>query len=287
MRLVQSAPAPPSPIADRFAIAAAAARGLTRWRNAEDRRRSRAAIDAIAGQVRGRDALALSHLAESEAREAFIHRPWMAAGIPLTGADELRAALCGGRGVLASYCHLGPFAGIGVTIAEHAGDVHQVIGPWLLEPQRGPAERRRRAWLSMFDAAGVPMIVATGCFPAVLERLRSGAVVVMAFDWPGSTETMFLGRPAMLVSGTARLAVEADALVVPVARSFRGLRLRTVAGPPLDPRRHSGWRDLHAALAARHGRWILERPGALEDPRRPGAWGATAGSDRWGAPSGA
>ena len=190
----------------------------------------------------------------------------MAAGIPLTGADELRAALCGGRGVLASYCHLGPFAGIGVTIAEHAGDVHQVIGPWLLEPQRGPAERRRRAWLSMFDAAGVPMIVATGCFPAVLERLRSGAVVVMAFDWPGSTETMFLGRPAMLVSGTARLAVEADALVVPVARSFRGLRLRTVAGPPLDPRRHSGWRDLHAALAARHGRWILERPGALEDP---------------------
>jgi lauroyl/myristoyl acyltransferase len=136
----------------------------------------------------------------------------------------------------------------------------------------------------MFVRAGVPLIPAEGCFPTVAELVAGGAAVVMAFDWPGSAETQFLGRPVWLASGTARLAEQTGALVVPVMRQFRLFRAHTVFGSPLDPRQHAGWRGLHDALAARHERWILECPEALEDPRRAGAWEAAATAERWGAP---
>lgn len=56
----------------------------------------------------------------------------------------------------------------------------------------------------------------------------------------------------------------------------------TIVAPPLDPRDHSGWQDLHGAIAAVHERWIAAAPAALEDPRRQGAWGATATAESWG-----
>ncbi len=268
---------------DRAALAAAAARGRLQWRDAAARERSRGAIDAIVGPVAGRDALARSHLAETEAREEFIRRPWMNAGIPVAGAAHLRAASAAGRGVLVSYCHFGPFPGIGATVAEHVGGAHQVVGAWLTE--RPPDEReqhRRQGWLSMFEAADVTLVSATGCFPVVSDLLARGAVVVISFDWPGSARTSFLGKPVQLASGTARLAAVTGALIVPVARHFRRLRPGAVFGPPIDPRDHHGWRSIQDALAACHGHSILGRPAALEDPRRPGAWGTAATAAGWG-----
>ncbi len=103
----------------------------------------------------------------------------------------------------------------------------------------------------------------------------------MTFDWPGSTQTEFLGKPVRLTSGTARLAAGTDALIVPAERRFQRLGARTEFGSPLDPGHHAGWRELHDELAARHTARILRRPAALEDPRRPGAWGAGATAERW------
>jgi len=270
----------------RGAIALAFARGRVRWLEPRARERSRRAIEAIVGAGPARDVLARSHLGHAYAREKFIRRPSMVQDIPVDGAQHLRAACAAGRGVLVSYCHLGPFPGVAVTVAEHADNVHQVAGMWLASPPAGvPQGPRWHQWRSMFSRAGVPLIPAEWSFPVIAGLLAKGAVVVMAFDWPGSAETTFLGKPVWLASGTARLASETGALVVPVKREFRRLEARTVFGPVLDPRQQPGWGALHDALAAQHERWILDCPAALEDPRRAGAWEDAATAERWGAPS--
>jgi lauroyl/myristoyl acyltransferase len=102
--------------------------------------------------------------------------------------------------------------------------------------------------------------------------LRRGGLVANAFDVPGDEPTPFLGRDVRLVSGTARLAAETGALVVPVWRARVRWRVITVAGEPLDPRSFADWRALQRALAAVHGGWIRRRPAALEDPVRPEWW---------------
>lgn len=242
-------------------------------------------MDAILGPDPVPDIEACDHLAHHAVREELIRRPWMVRGMPVEGVEHLQQAHATGRGVLVSYCHLGPFPGLGVTAAEHAGDVHQVALAWLANPTPDPSQLVRwQAWRSMFTAAGVPLIAAKGAFPVVHELLACGAVVVMAFDWPGSAETLFLGRPVALASGTARLSHMTGALVVPVMRYLHGWRPRTVFGPPIDPERYAGWEGVHEALAVRHERWILAQPAALEDPRRTAAWEASATALRWGAP---
>ena len=242
-------------------------------------------MDAILGPGAVPDSQARDHLAHHAVREEFIRRPWMVRGMPVEGVEHLQRAYATGRGVLVSYCHLGPFPGLGVTAAEHAANVHQVALAWLANPRPDPSQLARwKAWRSMFTAAGVPLIAAKGCFPAVHGLLSRGAVVVMAFDWPGSAETLFLGRPVALASGTARLSHMTGALVVPAMRHFHRWQPRTVFGSPIDPSRCAGWPGVHAAVAARHERWILEQPAALEDPRRTAAWEASATSLRWGAP---
>lgn len=272
--------------ADRMAIGIGFMLGRLQWLRSSARARSRRAIHAIAGPGPGRDAMARAHLANTVARDRLIRRPWMVQGIPADGAEHLRTAFSAGRGVLVSYCHFGPFPALGVTVVEHVSNVHQVAGAWLAAPRPEFSTERVRRWRSMFESAGVPLVTAEGGFPHIVDLLRRGAAVVMAFDWPGSAETTFLGRPVRLASGTAKLAETTGAMVVPVMRHFQQLRARTVFGSPLDPREHTGWRGLHDALAARHERWILERPAALEDPCRDGAWGESATAERWGSPGG-
>jgi lauroyl/myristoyl acyltransferase len=97
---------------------------------------------------------------------------------------------------------------------------------------------------------------------------------VTGFDVPGPHETAFIGRRISLASGTARLAFETGALVVPVWRARDRWRVLTTAAPAVDPADHASWQELHTALAAIHTRWILARPAALEDPCRWGWWGA-------------
>lgn len=270
---------------DRLAIAAASIRGRLRWIDPTVRERSRRTIEAIVGAGPARDALARAHLAQHYARERFIRRSSMVQAMPTEGVQHLRAACGAGRGVIVSYCHFGPFPGVAVTVAEHARKVHQVAGMWLVDPTADlRLTARWRSWRSMFSVAGVPLIPARGCYPVVSALLGGGAVVVMSFDWPGSVETTFLGKPVQLASGTARLAHATGALVVPVMRHFRHCRPRTRFGPPLDPQQHAGWRGLHDALAAQHQEWILGCPEALEDPRRAGAWEAAATAERWGVP---
>lgn len=270
---------------DRLAVALGFVWGRLRWLDPVARRRSRLAVAAIAGPAVAPDRLAREHLRHAAAREQLIRRPGMMLGAPIDGRTHLTAATSAGRGVLVSYCHFGPFPAMGVTARECVRDVHQVAGGWLVNPNPARRSSRARRWRAIFERAGVPLIAAHGCFETVAGLLRSGAVVVMAFDWPGSAEATFLGKPVSLASGTARLSESTGALVVPAVRHFEGLQLRTTFGPPLDPALHRGWRHIHDELAARHERWILECPAALEDPRRPGAWEEAARPERWDHPA--
>lgn len=267
---------------DRAAIALAYAWGHLRWLDPKARRRSRLAVAAIAGPGEVADRTAREHLGHNAAREQLLWRTHMIAGAAVEGGAYLTSAKAAGRGVLVSYCHFGPFPAMGVTVGELAGDVHQVAGTWLAAPPEGSTSGRARRWRGVFERAGVSLITAKGCFPVVAELLRRGAVVVMAFDWPGSAESRFLGKRVMLASGTARLAESTGAVVVPAMRRFERLELRTTFGAPLDPAAHRGWRHLHDEVAARHEQWIRASPAALEDPRRAGAWEGDATGEGWG-----
>jgi len=268
---------------DRLTVLAGGLRGAGGWLVPGTRARARAAVAAVAGPG-GRPTLAVAHLAQEGAREALLRCPAAVRQAPVRNAQLLIGAAAAGRGVIVSYCHLGPFPGIGASLLSCVPRLHVVAGSWLAAPPpdalRSPRVQR---WRLLYDD---PRLALVSAEDDASERIRgllgAGEVVAMTFDWPGATETHFLGRPTWLVSGSARLAAETDALLVPATRRWRRLLPETEIGPPLDPRDHSGWRDLHTSIAAVHERWINARPAALEDPRRPGAWGATATAEAWG-----
>jgi lauroyl/myristoyl acyltransferase len=259
----------PAPVA----VAAAVAAGRRAWEDPAERAAARAAIDAVAGPVRERDLLARQHLVEHAVREELIWRPWQFAGF--AGRGHIERAPTAGRGVIASFVHSGPFPGLSASLTLAAGRVHTVAGTWLWAPTEDePMERRRLRWLANLQEAGVSLVGSAGTYATLAGLLRAGGLVVLGFDTPGTHPTRFLGRRVALASGTARLAAETGALVLPVWRARVRWRPFTVAAAPLDPRAHRGWRELQDALAAVHSRWILARPAALENPCRPGWWGA-------------
>jgi lauroyl/myristoyl acyltransferase len=267
----------PSPVA----VALAVARGRRLWRDPESRARARAAIVAIVGDVPERDALARAHLIETAVREELIWRPWQLSGARFEGREHLEHALAQNRGAIASFVHTGPVPGVAISLAEVRSSVHAVAADWPFAPITDDAAGRRRAqWRANLDAAGISLVSARGSYARIAELLRRGELVLIAFDMVGRQETRFSGRGVRLASGTARLAFETGAPVVPVWRARDRWRPFTVAAPALDPADHATWQDVHAALAAIHTRWILARPAALEDPCRPGWWGASGPESR-------
>jgi hypothetical protein len=268
-------------LGDRAALLRGALSGAATWRDAGQRERARRAVEAVAGPGPVPDRLAVAHLAHEGLRSALLERPGVASGPRSTGAEHLHRAARSGRGAIVSYCHLAAFPGLGASLGHLLADVHVVGGRWLAEPGPNPTERARR-WRAMYDRLGVPVIDAeAGPARRIAALLREGRVVSLTFDWPGATPTRFLGRPTAMASGTARLAAETGALVVPTVRRWRGLLPDTVFHAPIDPGDHAGWQPLHAALAAWHGDQIARRRAALEDPRRPGAWGERATGAAW------
>jgi lauroyl/myristoyl acyltransferase len=263
----------PGMVPTRVAVALAARRGRRRWRETAAREAARAAAEAVLGPGSDVDGVARAHLGETAAREELIRRPRANQHDAVRGLSHLRAARADGRGVLVSYCHVGPFAGFGATVARCTPDVHCIVGDWMFAVDPNPERQRRMlAWRSMFEAAGVPLIAASGSFHQAVELLRRGEVVMLAFDAPGPQRTEFLGGTVMLASGTARMVSATDALIVPAMRRLVRYRSRSVFAPALDSRDHDDWSSLHAAVAEVHGRSILSHPAALENPCRPGWW---------------
>jgi Bacterial lipid A biosynthesis acyltransferase len=274
---VKTSPALRRLIPTRFAVKRAEGRGAAIWEHDAPAREDAIAATqtVIAGTPRAGeiDEIARAHLIEDEAQRAMFWQPWITPIRDPLSTERLLEALTDKRGLLLSPCHTGPYAGSPELVMEALG--HELIltgGPWFFdEPTPDLWGRRLARWRKGSKA---PIINTKGSFQFLLDMLKQGVCVHLFFDMPGPHATSFLGKPAMLADGIARLATQADAPILPLRSIRAGHRKRVEVAVPLDPREFTGVDDLHAALAAQHERWILERPAEMTDPRSFG-WAAT------------
>ncbi len=274
----------------RIVVARAVRQGAALWENnPEQRKHARAAIEAIvAGTHRAgeAEALARDHTIEGEALRALFWQPWKAARLDAQSDERLREALAQGRGVLLSSCHMGPFfhsASLGVS-AERT--LYAVGGPWCFEPPSPDYWGRRVVRrLRGLSTHGGRLVRSVGAFPVLQELLRDGELVFVQFDVPGSHPTDFLGKSVMLTQGSARLALQADAPILPLRPRRDAHRVWMDIQAPLDPRDFANVGELHWALTDVHERLILELPHTLEDPHRPGFWEEGATAHAWTRPA--
>jgi lauroyl/myristoyl acyltransferase len=228
------------------------------------------------------EALAREHVIENKVREALFWQPWATPALEEASAMRLRKALSAGRGVLLSSSHVGPYL-LGVSvIAPFGRTLHSVAGTWLFEePAPGYWGRRIARRRTEARARGERLICAVNSFAVLETLLAEGEVVSVFFAMPGHRKTRFLGKPVMLAFGSARLAAQTDALVVPIRTRRSAHRVWVDVEKPLDPRDFTGPEQLHDALATVHERWILESPATIEDPNREGAWEDSASALGW------
>lgn len=244
----------------------------------------RAVLAAVVGGTPAEarlEELARRHpVAMAEAQE-LSWRPWRLGGIPVDNPERISAARATGRGVLMSFTHHGPFHGRR-SLAPWTRPAHGPTGDWLyLPPPKGYFGYWFEYCRRMTRNSGFHVLPAKGSYPVLAALLRQGRLVSIALDMPGRTPTRFLGKQVQMTSGTARLAMETGALVVPCAMVHgRRPEWRNEVGDAFDPADFASVEELHQALADWHSERILSSPEYYEDPARPGGW-AVAGPDGW------
>lgn len=258
-------------------------------RRADMRRLSRQTMEAIlSGTPRAGETgeLAREHFVQQEIYRELFWQPWRLARMDRRSQENARRALDSDRGVLLSSCHLGPIFRHISAITALGRTAYIASAPWFFEqPTPDYWGLRIARWWICSLSEDKRYIRTTRSFPVLRALLDQGELVVIYFDMPGSRRTRFLGKPVMLSSGSARLACETDAIVLPVRARMSASRVFVDVAPPLDPRDFPGHAELHDALAAIHERWILELPATLEDPNRDGAWEGGATAEGWALPS--
>jgi lauroyl/myristoyl acyltransferase len=269
----------------RLAVARATRKGRRLWeRNPGARAEAEAAMATILAATADSARLARlarAHLIEREAEKAIFWQPWGRAHLEPAAAARLRAALQSERGVLLSPCHMGPYPRISSALLHLGYPSFAVYGPWFFErPSPTLWGRRLARWRI---GIGARLVRSTGSFAVVQTLLARGECVLVYFDMPGHRQTRFLGKPASLADGSARLAIASDALVLPVRARRLGHRMGLDVAEALDSRGFAGVAELHTALAQLHERWILELPATMADPRSFG-WEGGARPDAWIAP---
>jgi lauroyl/myristoyl acyltransferase len=265
-------------------------RGRIVWqRDREAREDARATMRAIlAGTAREveLESLARRHVIETEANMALFWQPPRDARTDARSSAHLQSALASGRGVLLSCCHVGPWFDLATPVELNGRRVYPVYGDWFFEaPTPNPWGRRLVHWQRKSATRKLERVIpASRSFVVIRDLLEAEEVVQSFFDMPGPHVTNFLGKPVMLADGTARLAIDADAMVLP-ARSRRvGHRSYVDFAAPLDARDFDDADQLHERLAAIHSQLILEVAETLEDPRRDGAWETGATAEAWISP---
>ena len=274
-----------SMVPTRLVVKRATRQGRTLWeRDPKAREGAIAAMETIvAGTPRAHEIteLARDHLIESQADRALFWQRWPTASVDARSSERLREALSGDRGVLLSSCHIGPYFRSMTVLAALGCVPYAVAGPWFFEkPTPDYWGRRIARWWRGSDSR---LIRSDGSFPILRALLERGELVFLFFDMPGPHPTRFLGKHATLADGSARLAVEADSLVLPLRARRAGHRAWVDVAAPLDPRDFADVDELHDALAALHESWILELPAAMADPRGFG-WGQGATAEAWTRP---
>ena len=244
---------------------------------------ARATMEAIVGGTShggDLDRLAMQQLLAWSCGWEHAWRPWLVRRMPVDGLERL-AAIEPGRGVVFSRIHTSPPCTSG-RLASVAGPIHQVVGDHLFAPNPpGYGGYQNEQVRKLLTEGGVHLLPAHGSRATLAGVLRRGGRVLVHFDVPGSAPVRFLGKTVELKSGTARLAMDTDAVVVPVATLPRGRRWALQIGHPLDPRDHDGWSHLLQALATAHEQVLLRAPHLLETPLRQGGWAEATPAGWW------
>jgi lauroyl/myristoyl acyltransferase len=274
----------------RLALRRAQARGQAIWDSGtEVQEDAEQAIRTIVGETKYSLSvfeMARLFVVEREIGQALFWRPWHPPALDHGSEHRLRSALANRRGVFLSTCHYGPFFSTSTAVVAIGGKPPCAIGgQWFFEdPTPDLWGRRLARWRRGLHPYGIRVTPARGAYQVLRALLQRGETIINYFDMPGKHETSFLGKPTMLADGTARLACEAEALVVPMHARRVGMRIWVDIGDTLDPRDFADVAELHAAIAAAHTERILRAPWALEDPRRPGAWETGATASAWALP---
>jgi KDO2-lipid IV(A) lauroyltransferase len=152
------------------------------------------------------------------------------------GMENLEEADSQGKGVIAITSHLGAFS-IGTAIAARVG---KPITPVGFLPTRTMLPRYVDTLMRYVKPLGCdpenPIIfVRRDVVQQVLEHLRKGKRVGIAYDVMGDYVVEFFGRPTALVSGIAFFACETGCPILPVCllRDQGPLDFRLVIGEPL------------------------------------------------------
>jgi lauroyl/myristoyl acyltransferase len=243
------------PIPAPVALGAARLIGLLRWMLLA-RERRRASIWAMRmlnspRPTRATRRLARRGMVEHAVKVELMWRPWTVARMEIKGIEHLRAARRGGRGVILASAHLGSWVPLLQVLGRREGRIWvarfravqagDVLPGWV-----GLALVARQQWL---DEARVRFVGRGGSYDILRKLLERGDVCFLMFDFPGRTETKFLGRRVRLASGTATLATTLGAPVVPVFPIRRGHRQIGEMLPPIWPADFASAGELHDHLA--------------------------------------
>jgi lauroyl/myristoyl acyltransferase len=268
-------------------LARAERKAHRRWRNDPGAREH--ALQTMRAIVTGTpredelEELAERRLVEAEAWSALFWQPWPTPRIEGVSRQRLLDAYGAERGVILSGAHVGPFFNVGQGLDALGVVQYVVMGDWYYEaPSHDQWGRFTARWRIGLPA--MPVVRKRGGYAILAELLRQGLLTTIYFDLPGPHETRFLGKPVMLVDGTARLACETDAVVLPQRVSREGTQIRVEYCEPLDPRDFDGPDDLHEALARVHERLILDEPADMQDPAITG-WDDCARPEGWSRPA--
>ncbi|MGO9788845.1 MAG: hypothetical protein ACLP8S_04735 [Solirubrobacteraceae bacterium] len=267
----------------RLAVLRAERRGRDLWDScAEERSRALAAMQAVLGAtaLEARvEEFARAQLVENHVQSALFWQPWRAPLLEDESRLQLAQARESGRGIILSSCHLHNSFLMGWAVRNMGIELYAAFGDWFFQaPGPDLAGRRLERWRR--GTASLP-IRGRGSFETLSGLLDSGAAVLLMYDMPGSRPTRYLGKPAELADGTARLGVLTQATVLPMHVRRVGHRVVADVGAPVGQRHMDEPAALHEQLARIHERWILQNAAAMQGPRDFG-WedGATAGAWR-------
>lgn len=191
------------------------------------------------------------------------------AGMSHEGFEHVRAALDGGKGVIAVIPHLGCWDYAGAWVATQGVPITVIVEP--LEPPEvfdWFADFRRSLGMTV-----VPLGPAAAT--ASIRALRNNELLCLLADRDiggSGVEVSFFGETTTLAPGPATLALRTGAPLLPVAAYYRGSMHHGVVRPPIPLERCGGLRDdvarvtqliadeLEALIRAAPEQWHLMQP---------------------------
>lgn len=212
--------------------------------------------------------LARRHVHEILKRDELRWRPWLTTRMHVRGFELIDALQSSGRGIVLSFLHHGQYGGVAPSIGRGGLAIETAVADWILtEDDPGRQGREVRNHVATVSAADeVTTFGARGSYPAMLETVRAGGIVLIASDQPGSTPMRILGREVLAGSGAARLALESGCPVVPVSAHSRGWRQELHVEKPVEPGEFDSITSIQREIGRRHEPAIRAWPEGYQSP---------------------